>query len=116
MNATEQPRHPEHIGGYTYGAGEAAHSPLALADRDRLKAAVDFTAEDERYLHTAGDVLADQADEMVATWRKILTTKDFLRRKGHSAGEVERMHDAWTKAALLHVTLWTWLYAEDGDW
>jgi len=26
------------------------------------------------------------------------------------------MHDAWTKAVLLHVTLWTWPYAKDGDW
>lgn len=47
----------------------------------------------------------------------ILTTiKDFLRRKAQPAGEVERMHDAWTKAVLLHVTLWTWPYAKDGGW
>ena len=72
MSTTEQLRHPERISGYTYGAGEAARSPLTLADLDRLKAAVDLTEEDERWLHTAGDVLADQADEMVATWRKIL--------------------------------------------
>lgn len=46
----------------------------------------------------------------------ITTTRDFLRRNGHPAEEVERMHDAWAKAVMLHVTLWTWPYAKDGDW
>lgn len=203
MSAAEQLTHPEHIGGYTYGTAEVARSPLTLEDLDRLKTAVDLTEEDERYLHMAGEVLADQADEMVSTWRQKLaaqpflacystkldgspypeyaeasgpriarwvidtcqrpydqawldyqqeialrhnrakknqtdraesaehipmrylvaftapiltTTKDFLRRKGHPAAEVERMHDAWTKAVLLQVTLWTRTYAIESDW
>jgi hypothetical protein len=203
MSTTEQLAHPERIGGYTYGTPEASRSPLTLADLDRLKAAVNLTEKDEQYLNMAGDVLADQAVDMVRTWRKILaphpflarysakpdgspnpeyaeaseprfarwvidvcrrpydqawldyqqeiglrhtrakknqtdqvesadqiplryllaftapvitTTKEFLRRKGHPADEVERMHEAWTKAVLLHVTVWTWPYARDGDW
>lgn len=72
MSATERLAHAERIGGYTYGTQRAAHSPLTLADLDRLKVAVGFTQE-ERYLRIAGDVLADQADEMVDTWRKILS-------------------------------------------
>jgi hypothetical protein len=193
----------ERIEGYTFGTEEAARSPLSLADLDRLKATVNLTEADERYLRMAGDVLADQAHEMVDTWRELIgvhaflahysakpgggpnpdyseaseprfaqwvidvcrrpydqawldyqqeiglrhtrakknqtdhaespdhipmryllaftapiltTTKGFLSRKGHSAADVERMHDAWTKAVILHVTLWTRPYVGVGDW
>ena len=46
----------------------------------------------------------------------ILTTKDFLAKKGHSADEVEAMHAAWTKALTLAVTIWTAAYTREGDW
>lgn len=39
------------------------------------------------------------------------TMKPFLARKGHSADEVEAMHNAWFKAVTLQVTLWTMPYA-----
>jgi len=32
------------------------------------------------------------------------------------ADEVQRMHDAWNKAVLLHLTLWTRPYAPAQDW
>ncbi len=43
------------------------------------------------------------------------TIKDFLARKGHSAAEVERMHQAWFKSIVLQVTLWSYPYAREGD-
>lgn len=46
----------------------------------------------------------------------ITTTRQFLRGHGHSAEDVDRMHDAWTKAVLLHVTVWTRAYVPAGDW
>ena len=57
------------IPGYTYGSPDAARSPLTLDDLDRLKAAVGLTPEDEPYRQMAGEVLADQADDMVTAWR-----------------------------------------------
>jgi len=36
----------------------------------------------------------------------IATIRPFLARKGHSPGEVERMHQAWSKAVILSVALW----------
>jgi hypothetical protein len=43
------------------------------------------------------------------------TIKPFLARKGHSLGVIEKMHKAWSKAVLLHVTLWTRAYCNT-DW
>ena len=42
------------------------------------------------------------------------TIKPFLAKKGHSLGVIEKMHKAWSKAVLLHVTLWTRAYCGDG--
>ncbi|THU39701.1 protogloblin ApPgb [Niastella caeni] len=40
------------------------------------------------------------------------TIKPFLAKKGHSLGVIEKMHKAWCKAVLLHVTLWTRAYCD----
>jgi len=44
------------------------------------------------------------------------TIKPFLAKKGHSPDEVEKMHQAWTKAVVLSVCLWSHPYAKEGDW
>jgi hypothetical protein len=44
------------------------------------------------------------------------TIKQFLANKGHSAEEVERMHQAWFKSVTLQVTLWSQPYAKEGDY
>ncbi len=43
------------------------------------------------------------------------TMKPFLANKGHSAEEVEKMHQAWFKAVVLQVALWSRPYAREGD-
>jgi hypothetical protein len=200
---THDLRQPAEIAGYTYGEPEVPTSPITLEELDALKRTVGLTEEDERYLRLAGDVLTDQAAEMVDTWRAViagqphlagfsahpdgtpnkeysaashprfarwvidvctrpydqdwldyqqeialrhtrakknrtdgvesaehiplryflgftpvilLTAKDFLTRKGHPPETVERMHAAWIKAVMLHVTLWTRPYVAAGDW
>ena len=44
-----------------------------------------------------------------------VTMKPFLAGKGHSAGEVDTMHAAWSKAVLLHAILWCRPYVTEGD-
>ncbi len=56
------------IPGYDYGTAQVAHSPLSLADFELLKQAVMFGPDDERYLRMAGDVLADQIDDILDRW------------------------------------------------
>ncbi len=44
------------------------------------------------------------------------TIRPFLAKKGHSDEEVDKMHQAWTKALMLSVILWSHPYVRDGDW
>ena len=43
------------------------------------------------------------------------TLKPFLAKSGHSAEDVEKMHQAWVKSVLLQVILWSQPYVKDGD-
>lgn len=43
------------------------------------------------------------------------TLKPFLAKKAHSSEEVERMHQAWLKAVILQVALWSQPYIKEGD-
>ena len=43
------------------------------------------------------------------------TIEPFLAKSGHSAEEVEKMHQAWFKSVVLQVTLWTYPYVNDGE-
>jgi hypothetical protein len=191
------------VPGYDFGAGTIARSPLGIEDLELLKRTVLFTDEDEEYLRVAGEVLKDQADEVLDLWygfvgshphliyyfsgpdgepdndylarvrerfkRWILDTcrrpydrewldyqqeialrhtrakknqtdgarapehiplrymvafiypitatiEQFLANKGHSAEEVEKMHQAWFKSVVLQVTLWSYPYAGEGDY
>ena len=56
------------IPGYGFGAQATAGSPLSLEDLGLLEQTVLFTEEDEEYLRLAGDVLEDQADEVLDVW------------------------------------------------
>jgi hypothetical protein len=39
----------------------------------------------------------------------------FLAKKGHSSSDVEKMHQAWFKAVVLTVTLWSLPYIGEGE-
>jgi len=42
------------------------------------------------------------------------TIRPFLAKKGHSAEEIEKMHQAWFKSVVLQVALWNVPYAKEG--
>ncbi|WP_436756664.1 hypothetical protein [Streptosporangium sp. V21-05] len=90
--------HSERIPGYTYGTGEAAVSPLALEDLERLKAVVGLTEQDEQALIEAARVLADQADDMVSAYRKRLGEPPFMHAySGHPDGTPNPEYGAASK-------------------
>jgi Protoglobin len=43
------------------------------------------------------------------------TLKPFLAEGGATAEEVEAMHQAWVKAVVLQVILWSYPYVREGD-
>jgi hypothetical protein len=191
------------IPGYTYASAGVALSPLTLTDFENLKKAVLFEAEDERYLRLAGQVLADQVEDVLDVWYGFVasqphlvyyfsdgqgnansaylaavrrrfgqwivdtcqrpydqdwlnyqqeialrhhrakknqtdgvesvpiidyrylvafiypitaTMKPFLAKKGHGAADVEKMVQAWFKAVVLSVALWSVPYIKEGDY
>jgi hypothetical protein len=44
------------------------------------------------------------------------TVRPFLEHGAADATDVEQMHQAWLKAVLLQVTLWTLPYLKEGSW
>src|SRR5881275_1807365 len=60
------------IAGYEYGAEHLAHSPVSLEELEQLKQTATLTDADEAWLRRAGDVLADQTDAIINTWRGVI--------------------------------------------
>jgi hypothetical protein len=56
------------IAGYTFGTPEVARSPVSGEDVDLLKATLLWSDDDDRYLEMAGEVLADQVDDVLELW------------------------------------------------
>jgi hypothetical protein len=71
--------------GYTYGDVSVAVSPVTMEDLERLKISVGLTEEHRRWLHLAGEVLADQAQDIVRRWRsEIIASIPHLARHSRS--------------------------------
>jgi hypothetical protein len=56
------------IPGYAYGADDVAPSPVTARDVELLKATLLWSEEDDRHLRMAGEVLADQVDDVLELW------------------------------------------------
>jgi len=54
------------IKGYAYG--QVGQSPISIADLDLLKKTILFTADDEKNLKLAWEVLQDQTDQVLDLW------------------------------------------------
>lgn len=60
---------PSAIPGYDYGTGRVSRSPVTLEELAQLKNAAGLSEQDHHSLLLAGEVLADQAEDMVSAWR-----------------------------------------------
>ena len=56
------------IPGYTFGQPGVAASPVSGEDVEQLRATLLWSDEDDRYLQMAGEVLADQVDDVLDLW------------------------------------------------
>jgi hypothetical protein len=88
------------IPGYTYGSAEVSPSPVSLQDLSNLKTSVGWTDEDERWRRAAGEVLADQTQQIVAHWRGgIIAFLPHLARHSRTP-EGEAVPEYQTKSGL----------------
>ena len=75
----------ENIPGYAYGGEAVSKSSISLQELEQIKISVGFTAEDERYLRLAGEVLGDQTKQIVEHWRSgIIASIPHLARHSRS--------------------------------
>jgi hypothetical protein len=66
------------IPGYTYGQPDVARSPLTLAELQDLEKALLFQDEDRKYLAMAGEVLADQVEQILDVWYGFVASQPHL--------------------------------------
>ncbi len=69
----------KNIPGYDYGTDKVARSPITLDEWETLKKSALFSEEDAVYLRLSHDVLADQVDDLLDTWRGIIFDHPHLR-------------------------------------
>jgi hypothetical protein len=108
----------EDIHGYTYGADEVGASPVSMKVLEELKTSAGLTAEDERYLRLAGEVLADQTARIVNHWRsRIIASIPNLAR--HSRTPEREAIPEYLANSNLRFEQWildTCLRPYDQDW
>jgi hypothetical protein len=107
----------EQIPGYTYGTAEAATSPVSMHDLELLKKSFCFTEEDERYLRLAGEVLANQTEQLVSRWRGVISAEPHLAQ--YSLGADGKPDPHYSSDSGLRFQQWvldTCLRPYDQDW
>jgi hypothetical protein len=104
--------------GYLYGDATVPSSPVTLEELAMLKTTLGWTADYERYLKLAGEVLADQTRQVVAHWRSgIIAGIPHLAR--HSRSLENDSLPEYLAASNLRFEQWildTCLRPYDQDW
>ncbi|HZP32363.1 MAG TPA: protoglobin domain-containing protein [Candidatus Acidoferrales bacterium] len=121
LQPARHPKSPKKVAadipGYTYGTGGAARSPVSPADLELLKKTVDFTPDDEKYLRLAGEVLADQTENVVKAWRAVIAANPHLAK--YSLDSEGRPIAHYSAASGLRFRQWildTCFRPYDQDW
>src|ERR1041384_7991721 len=107
----------EEIPGYDYGSPSVAKSPITVKELEQIKQSAGFTKEDERWLHVAGDVLADQTKELVEKWRAVIASHPHLASYSQRPDGQKDAH--YSEASGLRFQQWildTCLRPYDQDW
>jgi hypothetical protein len=108
----------EQIPGYTYGTPAVTRSPVSLEELESLKASVGFTAENQRFLNLAGEVLSDQTQRIVEHWRSqiIAAIPNLARHSRSPQGDPLPDYLAQSNLRFRQWILDTCLRPYDADW
>ncbi len=94
-----------------------AKSPITLQEFEQLKHSATFTEEDERWLRVAGDILADQTEELVGKWREVIAAQNHLARYSQKPdGEKDARYSERSGLRFQQWVLDTCLRPYDQDW
>jgi hypothetical protein len=106
------------IPGYTYGTTAGTPPAFSLEELEKLKVSVGFTAEDERFLRMAGEVLADQTKRIVEHWRSgiIASIPNLARHSRTPEGNPIPQYLAQSNLRFEQWILDTCLRPYDQDW
>jgi hypothetical protein len=66
------------IPGYAYGSDTLAPSPVTERDVELLELTLLWSPDDDRYLQLAGEVLADQVDDVLELWYGYVGSHEHL--------------------------------------
>jgi pimeloyl-ACP methyl ester carboxylesterase len=86
----------KNIPGYDFGTDKVAKSPITLDEWENLKKSALFSEEDTVYLRLSRDVLVDQVDNLLDTWRGIIFDHPHLRAydENPATGKVDTAYAA----------------------
>jgi hypothetical protein len=108
----------EEIPAYTYGTAAVSPSAVSIEELEKLKVAVGFTSEDERFLRMAGEVLSDQTKRIVEHWRSgiIASIPNLARHSRTPEGDPIPQYLAQSNLRFEQWILDTCLRPYDQDW
>jgi Protoglobin len=106
------------IPAYTYGTSAIAESAVSLDELEKLKVAAGFTAQNEHFLRMAGEVLADQTQQIVLQWRSgiIASIPHLARHSRTPEGEPIPEYLGQSNLRFQQWILDTCLRPYDQDW
>lgn len=108
----------EQIPGYSYGTAAVGEASFSTSELKDLKVSAGFTDEDERYLKLAGEVLADQTEQIVHHWRSgiIAGIPNLARHSRSPEGDAIPEYLAASNLRFRQWILDTCLRPYDQDW
>jgi pimeloyl-ACP methyl ester carboxylesterase len=91
--------------GYALGSKDVPRSPLSLEEWEELKKSALFSEEDVVYLRLSENVLSDQVDDLLRTWRGIIFDHPHLRAYDEDP-QTHTVDVDYTKAVAKRFGLW----------
>lgn len=105
------------IPGYDYGTPRAAHSPVTLGELQALEETVGWTNADNEAIAMAGEVLSDQAEAMVDSWRVRIGEHEHLAKWFFGPdGEPDEAYKAAVKKRFVQWVVDTCTRRRDQAW
>jgi hypothetical protein len=105
------------IPGYDYGTTRAARSPLMLSELRELEQTVGWTPQDTEALQLAGEVLKDQAEALVDSWRTQIAAQPHLARWFFGPdGKPDEAYKAGVKRRFVQWVIDTCARPRDAAW